>query len=59
MLTMWRLKMGTTDPVVAIVERMMEQLQKDNPGVDFKRKVKPKIEKPKPTKLKKPKLGLH
>jgi len=51
--------MGTTDPVVAIVERMMEQLQKDNPGVDFKRKVKPKIEKPKPTKLKKPKLGLH
>jgi len=36
--------MGTTDPVVAIVERMMEQLQKDNPGVDYKRK--PKKEKP-------------
>jgi hypothetical protein len=36
--------MGSTDPVVAIVERMMEQLQKDNPGVDYKRK--PKKEKP-------------
>lgn len=40
--------MGTTDPVVAIVERMMEQLQKDNPGVDYKRKTK--VKEPKPCK---------
>ena len=38
--------MGTIDPVVAIVERMMEQLQKDNPNIDYKRKKK----EPKPCK---------
>jgi hypothetical protein len=31
---------GTTDPVVAIVERMMERLQKENPSVNYKRKPK-------------------
>jgi hypothetical protein len=31
---------GTSDPVVAIVERMMERLQKENPNTNFKRKQK-------------------
>ena len=37
--------MGSTDPVTAIVERMMERLQKENPSVNYKRKgKKPKSE---------------
>ena len=35
---------GTTDPVTAIVERMMERWQKENPKIDYK--LKPKKEKP-------------
>jgi hypothetical protein len=41
--------MGSTDPVTAIVERMMEKLQRENPGVNYKRKGKA----PKPVKRKK------
>ena len=32
--------MGSTDPVTAIVERMMEKLQRENPNVNYKRKGK-------------------
>lgn len=32
--------MATTDPVAAIVERMMEKLQKENPSINYKRKGK-------------------
>jgi len=49
--------MGSTDPVVAIVERMMEQLQKENPGVNYKRK--PKKEKKPKCKPKSPKRLSH
>lgn len=43
---------GTSDPVSAIVDRMMERLQKENPNINFKRK--PKKEKPcKPPKRRK------
>ena len=49
---------GTTDPVVAIVERMMEKLQKENPNVNYKRK--PKKEKPcKLPKRRRPSSSLH
>jgi len=41
--------MGSSDPVVAIVERMMEQLQKENPHIDYRRKQKA------PKECKKPK----
>lgn len=37
---------GSTDPTSAIVERMMEKLQKENPDISYKRK--PKKEKPPP-----------
>ena len=43
--------MATTDPVTAIVERMMEKLQKENPGVNYKRKGKA----PKGNRKRKPK----
>jgi hypothetical protein len=45
--------MATTDPVAAIVERMMERLQKENPGVNYKRKGKapPKPKRPKKEKV--------
>ena len=43
--------MGSTDPVVAIVERMMEQLQRENPHINYKRKPK-KLKQPKKRKLK-------
>jgi hypothetical protein len=42
--------MGSTDPVTAIVERMMEKLQRENPNVNYKRKGKVKVAKPKKKK---------
>jgi hypothetical protein len=47
---------GTSDPVSAIVDRMMEKLQKENPNVNYKRK--PKKEK-EPCKPKRGRLSLH
>jgi hypothetical protein len=46
---------GTTDPVTAIVERMMEKLQKENPNINYKRKPK----KEKPCKPKRGRSSLH
>jgi hypothetical protein len=31
---------GSSDPISAIVDRMMEKLQKENPNVNYKRKQK-------------------
>ncbi len=38
---------GASDPVSAIVDRMMEKLQKENPNVNYKRKQKAETCKPK------------
>ena len=44
---------ASSDPVSAIVERMMEKLQRENPGVNYKRKGKAP---PKPKRKRKEKV---
>lgn len=53
---------GSANPLDAIVDRMMEQLQKENPHIDYKRKQKPKeeeCEKPKRKSSRRSPSSLH